>query len=70
MAVAYGIVLSSPFPNYHFFAHRMRELCGQLNLTFFMADKVWVGDFLRKLEQKEIEVRVCSSIFSIVQFSA
>ena len=43
MAVAYDIVLSSPFPNYHFFAHRMRELCGQLNLTFFMADQVWVG---------------------------
>ncbi len=51
MAVAYDIVLSSPFPNYHFFAHRMRELCGQLNLTFFMADQVWVGDFLRKLQE-------------------
>ena len=58
MAVAYDIVLSTPFPNYHFFAHRMRELCGQLNLTFFMADKVWVSDFLRKLEQKEIGVRM------------
>jgi len=58
MAVAYDIVLSSPFPNYDFFAHRMRELCGQLNLTFFMADKVWVSDFLRKLQQREIEVRM------------
>ena len=54
MSVTYDIVLSSPFPNYHFFAHRMRELCGQLNLTFFMADQVWVGDFLRKLGQREI----------------
>ena len=51
MAVAYDIVLSSPFPNYHFFAHRMRELCGQLNLTFFMADQGWVGDFLRACSQ-------------------
>ena len=58
MSVTYDIVLSSPFPNYHFFAHRMRELCGQLNLTFFMADQVWVGDFLRKLEQREIEVKM------------
>ena len=58
MSVTYDIVLSSPFPNYHFFAHRMRELCGQLNLTFFMADQVWVGDFLRKLGQREIGVRM------------
>jgi len=58
MAVSYDIVLSSPFPNYDFFAHRMRELCGQLNLTFFAADKVWVNDFLQKLQQREIVVRV------------
>jgi hypothetical protein len=58
MPVNYDFVLSSPFPNYDFFAHRMRELCGQLNLTFFAADKVWVNDFLRKLEQREIGVRV------------
>ncbi len=24
----YDIVLSSPFSNYDFFAHKMRELCG------------------------------------------
>ncbi len=58
MTAAYDIVLASPFPNYDFFAHRMRELCGQLNLTFFMADRVWVGDFLRKLQHREIEVRM------------
>ena len=58
MAVAYDIVLSSPFPNYDFFALRMQELCGQLNLTFFMANKVWVGDFLQKLQRREIQVRM------------
>ena len=58
MAVAYDIVLSSPYHNYDFFAHRMRELCGQLNLTFFMADQVWVKEFLQKLQLKEIKVRV------------
>jgi len=58
MPVYYDFVLSSPFPNYDFFAHRMRELCGQLNLTFFSADKVWVHDFLRKLQQREFSVRV------------
>ncbi len=45
----YDIVLSSPFSNYDFFAHKMRELCGQMDLTFFLADDVWVHDFLGKL---------------------
>ena len=58
MPVYYDIVLSSPFPNYDFFAHRMRELCGQLRLTTFVSDKIWVHDFLRKLQQKKISVRV------------
>ena len=54
----YDFVLSSPFSNYDFFAHRMRELCGQLNHTFFPADEVWVTDFLKKLKKKEISVKV------------
>ncbi len=58
MPVYYDLVLSSPFPNYDFFAHRIRELCGQLNLTFFVADKVWVNDFLKKLQDREVSVRV------------
>ena len=41
----YDIVLSSPFSNYDFFAHKMRELCGQMDLTFFLADDVWVHEF-------------------------
>lgn len=57
-AKTYDFVLSSPFYHYDFFAHRMRELCGQLNHTFFAADEVWVHDFLQKLKQKEIGVRV------------
>ncbi|UCC17756.1 MAG: hypothetical protein JSU58_04170 [Dehalococcoidales bacterium] len=58
MPTYYDMVLSSPFPNYDFFAHRMRELCGQLNLSFFIADNVWVNDFYQKLCNKEIGVRV------------
>ena len=58
MLANYDVVLSSPFPNYDFFAHRLRELCGQLNLTYFGADKVWVNDFLQKLKKREIGVRV------------
>jgi hypothetical protein len=54
----YDFVLSSPFSNYDFFAHRMRELCGQLNHTFFPADEVWVTDFLEKLQEREVGVRV------------
>ena len=54
----YDFVLASPFSNYDFFAHRMRELCGQLNHTFFPADEMWVTEFLQKLQEKEIGVRV------------
>ena len=48
----YDIVLSSPFSNYDFFAHKMRELCGQMDLTFFLADDVWVHEFLGKLRTR------------------
>ena len=53
----YDIVLSSPFSNYDFFAHKMRELCGQMDLTFFLADDVWVHEFLAKLRDGDIAVR-------------
>jgi len=58
MAEPYDIVVSSPFANYDFFAHKMRELCGQWSLTFFMVDDVWVKEFREKLQAKEISVRV------------
>ena len=35
----------------------MRELCGQMDLTFFLADDVWVHEFLGKLKTREIAVR-------------
>ena len=53
----YDIVLSSPFSNCDFFAHRMRELCGQMDLTFFLADDVWAPEFLGKLKTREIAAR-------------
>jgi hypothetical protein len=53
----YDIVLSSPFSNYDFFAHKMRELCGQMDLTFFLADDVWVHEFLGKLRARDVGVR-------------
>ena len=56
--VTYDLVLSSPYPNFDFFAHRMRELCGHMNLSFFMAGPVWVKEFLQKLQLREIEVQV------------
>ena len=58
MVEFYDIVLSSPFPNYHFFAHKMRELCGQMNLSFFLVNDIWVNEFQRKLKSQEIGVRV------------
>jgi len=54
----YDIVVSSPYSNYDFFSHKMRELCGQWSLTFFMVDDIWVNEFYQKLRAKEIAVRV------------
>ena len=58
MVEPYDIVVSSPFSNYDFFAHKMRELCGQWNMSFFMVDDVWVREFYQKLQAQEISVRV------------
>jgi hypothetical protein len=58
MPQAYDIVVASPFANYDFFAHKMRELCGQWSLSFFMVDDVWVKEFRQKLQAKEVSVRV------------
>ena len=41
-----------------FFSHRVRELCGANNLTFFLVDPVWLEPFIKKLEQGEISVGV------------
>ena len=58
MAESYDIVLATPFPNYNFFAHKMRELCGQNNLTFFLCNDTWVNEFQQKLEAREVEAKV------------
>ncbi|MFC2021322.1 hypothetical protein ACFLU1_06045 [Chloroflexota bacterium] len=57
-AKVYDIVLSSPFSNYDFFAHRLRELCGQMGLTFFLVDDLWVKEFTQKVKSKEVKVQV------------
>ena len=54
----YDLVLSSPFSNYDFFGHKMRELCGQRGLSFFLVDDVWVHEFLGKVRSEEVSVRV------------
>jgi hypothetical protein len=54
----YDVVISTPFPHYDFFARRMMELCGQMGLSFFFVNDVWVKDFWRKVESEEISVRV------------
>jgi hypothetical protein len=54
----YDVVISSPFPRYEFFGRRMMELCGQMGLSFFFVNDLWVKDFWRKVESEEIAVRV------------
>ncbi|MDA0735423.1 MAG: hypothetical protein O2860_12720, partial [Chloroflexi bacterium] len=58
MAETYDIVLSSPFSNYGFFGHKMREYCGQMGLSFFLVNDVWVKEFTQKLRDREIRVKV------------
>lgn len=58
MTETYDVVISSPFPNYEFFAHRMMDLCGQMGMTFFFVNDVWIKEFSEKLESGEIAVRV------------
>ena len=58
MPVTYDIVISSPFSNYNYFSDRMMELCGQMGLSFFFVNDVWVNEFTEKLVNKEIATRV------------
>ena len=58
MSETYDVVLATPFSNYNFFAHKLRELCGQNNLTFFFCNDTWVNEFRQKLEAREVEARV------------
>ncbi len=41
-----------------YFASRIREYCGQFNLPFFLVDPLWANDFLAKVKEGEIGVRV------------
>ena len=36
----------------------MVELCGQMGLTYFFVNELWVQKFLEKLQNKELQVRV------------
>jgi len=58
MRKTYDYVISSPFSNYDFLGHRMRELCGQMGLSFFFVDDIWIKEFLAKLEAREVSVKV------------
>lgn len=58
MPETYDVVVSSPFPHYDFFSRRMMELCGQMGLTFFFVNDVWIRDFLRKLKEGDLAARV------------
>jgi glutathione synthase/RimK-type ligase-like ATP-grasp enzyme len=55
MTAYYDMALSSAS---QFFASRMRELCGQFDLPFFFIEPIWAADFLQKLRDREIGVRV------------
>lgn len=53
----YDIVVSTPY-SYGFFVHNMRELCGQMRLSFFLVNELWAQEFLEKLESKKVAANV------------
>jgi len=55
MTVYYDIALSF---TQEFFSSRVRELCGQFDLSFFLVEPIWAYDFVRKLQEDEVRVRV------------
>lgn len=58
MPTTYDFVLASPFSNYNFFGDKLRELCGQMGLSFFLVDDTWVKEFQQKFDAGEIAVTV------------
>lgn len=55
MPTVYDIALTY---EHDYFSSRVRELCGQFDLSFFLVEPVWVADFLHKLQAGDIAVRV------------
>jgi hypothetical protein len=55
MTVYYDIALSF---TQGFFSSRIREICGQFDLSFFLVEPIWAYDFVRKLQEGEVRVRV------------
>ncbi len=56
--VKYDLVFASPFGSYEFFAHPIRQLCGQMRITFFFVNDAWVHEFTAKIRSGEVEVGV------------
>jgi len=55
MATFYDVALAN---DQQFFSSRIREFCAQFELSFFLIEPTWAFDFLSKLEEREIGVRV------------
>jgi hypothetical protein len=51
----YDVVLAN---DEEFFSHRVRELCGANNLSFFLLEPIWLEPFIQKLQQGDIGVGV------------
>ncbi|MCI0439930.1 MAG: hypothetical protein L0177_12480 [Chloroflexi bacterium] len=61
MSTYYDIALSL---QQEYFSSRIRELCGQFELSFFLVEPVWAQEFLRKLQSGEVKARVLIDMVS------
>jgi hypothetical protein len=47
-----------------YFAHRLQEFCAQLNMSFFVIEPMWAGEFLDKLMADELQAKVLIDLYS------
>lgn len=57
-SATYDLVFSSPYAGYEYFAHYLRQHCGQMRLSFFLVNDVWVHEFLAKMRAGEVKAKV------------
>ena len=55
LPTSYDLVLAYA---HDYFSSRVRELCGQFDLSFFLVEPIWATEFVHKLQAGEVKVRV------------
>jgi hypothetical protein len=57
----YDIALAN---GHDYFSSRVQALCGQFDLSFFLIEPTWAAEFVRKLQARDLKVRVLIDMVS------